>query len=70
MVSHLEVNGNLGLLLGAIVELLEVLHKLNALVVGAPHKGLIGHGEVEALKGLLGEDTPETRMASSVDKCI
>jgi len=46
-------------LLGPVVELLEVLDKLNALVVGTSHKGFVGHREVEALQGLLSKDTPK-----------
>lgn len=40
-----------------------MLDELNALIIGATYKGLVSHGEVKALEGMLGKDAPQSALS-------
>mmetsp|Transcript_16165 Transcript_16165/g.40248 ORF Transcript_16165/g.40248 Transcript_16165/m.40248 type:complete len:1228 (-) Transcript_16165:317-4000(-) len=70
LVKALEVHRDLGALLGAVVQLLQVLHKLDALVVCAAHKRLVRHHKVQPLQRVLRQDAPQARVAVAVHKRV
>mmetsp|Transcript_8336 Transcript_8336/g.17824 ORF Transcript_8336/g.17824 Transcript_8336/m.17824 type:complete len:237 (+) Transcript_8336:2561-3271(+) len=70
LVKALEVDRHLGALLSLVVQLLEVLNKLNALVISTAHKGLVRHGKVQALQCVLCQDAPQPRVTVVVHKGV
>ena len=54
----LEVGCHFSILLGARVEHLQTLHKLDALVITAAHKRLFSHLQVQVLQGELSQKAP------------
>mmetsp|Transcript_4274 Transcript_4274/g.11789 ORF Transcript_4274/g.11789 Transcript_4274/m.11789 type:complete len:663 (-) Transcript_4274:283-2271(-) len=62
LVEALEVGGDLGLLLHAVVQEPEPLDELDPLVVLEAHECLFGHTEIQLVQRCLGQQPPEARV--------